>query len=78
MPQYSEADVQIIPLYPDVEIIPIKRTEPNFPNESFPVLIVPLGRTTKTTTPLTTPEGAEWIVEQAIAESIIPESEAAS
>jgi hypothetical protein len=81
MPQINESDVQIIPLYPEVQIIPIKRTEPNFPSESMPVLIIPLGRTTNTTRPLTTPIGAEWMVEQAIAESNmpeIPESEDAS
>jgi len=73
MPQEQESDVQIIPLYPEVQLIPIKRTEPNFPSESVPVLIIPLGRTTNTTRPLTTPIGAEWIVEQSIVEANMPE-----
>jgi hypothetical protein len=73
MPQERESDVQIIPLYPEVQLIPIKRTEPNFPSELVPVLIIPLGRTTNTTRPLTTPIGAEWIVGQSIAESSMQE-----
>jgi hypothetical protein len=60
----NEADVQIIPIYPDVQIIPVKSSEPDFPSESTPVLIIELGRRTTLPT-LKTPKGAEWIVEQA-------------
>jgi hypothetical protein len=65
MPHDIETDVQIVTLQPDVQIIPIKPTEPQFPSASVPVLIIELGRTTNTTQPLSVPPGAEWIVEQA-------------
>jgi hypothetical protein len=65
MPHDIEADVQIVPLLPNVEIIPIKPIEPQFPSESVPVLIIELGRRTNSTQPLSVPPGAEWIVEQA-------------
>jgi hypothetical protein len=65
MPHNIEADVQIVPLQPDVEIIPIRQAEPQFPSESVPVLIIELVRTTNTTRPLAVPPGAEWMVEQA-------------
>jgi len=70
---YLDEDVQIIPLYPEVQIIPIRQAEPQFPSESVPVLIIELGRTTNANLKL--PQGAEWIVEKAIAKSDEPESE---
>lgn len=72
MPQDSleiSADVQIVPLYPDVQIIPIKQSEPAFPSESVSVLIIELGRTTNAS--LNIPKGAEWIVEQAVGQAQI-------
>ncbi len=65
MPHNIEADVQIVLLQPDVEIIPIKQAEPQFPSESVPVLIIELVRTTNPARPLSVPPGAEWMVEQA-------------
>jgi hypothetical protein len=66
LPLKTEPDVQIIPLYPEVQIIPIKSPEPSFPSEAVPVLIIELGRATKA---LDIPHGAEWIVEQAVGDS---------
>lgn len=72
MLQNTEADVQIIPIYPAAQIIPIEPPEPQFPSEEVPVLIIELERVTKPT--LKAPQGAEWIMEQAAAGAAEPES----